>query len=487
MVCHYNVHQICLASTVSPNDPVAPKAVRKDVQHHQKELFRSRFETLTNGCLGNINNNSPNPLLVPEQFRGDAAKLHEALVIGLTSIVERWWTDEQAAFPCRMPLEPHEEDLLYWVHEQTLERNMRPFKECQGHWRTDLLLSTEWPSAVRICEINARYSINAQILAAYGYEIYETMAAERGCLFAGADAKQFLESQLDLFDPQYPVHILNDQYRTPFIDLFVSYEEQNTGLRPVIFKPSDLRLVKDPSSKTGYALFCKSTGECPDLIDVDGEHLDRVYQTGIHLYQHEFRLMPVEILRHVALCCVNDMRSILLIHDKRILGLLLQELDSLVIEQRVLTVEQAEILRQGIVPTINPGSLELENLIEQSKKLAPIKDSYIIKPVRSGRGDGILLGKELSQTQWETLLIDQRDPKLAPDRRVYIIQPLIKQPVFELLDQHGKVRASHLVGSSHLANGKFTGLGVWRAGGTKVCNVNSGGFWMLSVIGRPNQ
>ncbi|PWY92176.1 hypothetical protein BO70DRAFT_375932 [Aspergillus heteromorphus CBS 117.55] len=465
MVFDSNIQQICLASTSSPANPISPKAVQKDIQLQQRETFRSHFKSLTNGCLGNINNNSPNPLLVPDRFPRDVAKLHEALVIGLTDIVERWWTDEEAAFPCRMPLEPHEEELLYWVHEQTLEKNIRPFKECRGHWRTDLLLSTEWPRAVRICEINARYSINAQLLAAYGYEVYDAMAAERGCLRTGGDAKQFVEDQLNLFDPQYPLHIVNEQYRTPFTELFVSCAHQNTGSRPTIIKPSDLRLLKDPASRTGYSLYCQSTRDHPDLLTKDGEPLDRIHQTAIHLYQHELRLIPAEVLRHLALCGVNDMRSILLIHDKRILGLLLQELDSLVLKHRVLTAEQAEMLRQGIIPTINPGSLELEQLIEQTKKLAPIQDSYIIKPVRSGRGDGILLGQALSPTQWEALLGGLRDAKLVSGRTVYVVQPLVKQPVVEVVDHRGKVRASHLVGSCHLADGKVTGLGVWRAGG----------------------
>jgi hypothetical protein len=39
-------------------------------------------------------------------------ELHEALVLAITNIVERWWTDIDAKLPQRMPLEPQEEDLL---------------------------------------------------------------------------------------------------------------------------------------------------------------------------------------------------------------------------------------------------------------------------------------------------------------------------------------------------------------------------------------
>ncbi|RAL03058.1 uncharacterized protein BO80DRAFT_24723 [Aspergillus ibericus CBS 121593] len=485
MVCHYNIQQICLASTISPANPVPPKESRQEIQCQQKETFSSRFKYLTSGCPGNIKNSSPNPLLIPAKLDRSVAKLHEALVAGLNNIVERWCADEQAAFPRRMPLEPHEEDLLHWLHGRTCEKNLRPFRECQGHWRTDLLLSAQWPRTVRICEINARFAINTQLLAAYGYEIYGEMASDRGCVFAGADARKFVQSQLDLFDPRHPVHIIKGEHVSLYVEVFLSYAEQNTGLQPTIVKPCDLRLVQDHASATGYSLYCRSVRECPDLIE-DGEPLDRIYQTCVHLLPHEFRSMPVGILRQLSLCCVNDMRSVLLVHDKRILGVLLEELDSLVDKHRVLTVEQAELLRQGIVPTINPGSTELEQLIDKSTESSMAKDSYIIKPVRSARGDGILLGRDLSPTQWEDLLIDLRDPKLTPDRTVYIIQPLIQQPVFELLDHRGESQVSPIVGASHLANGKFTGLGFWRAGGAEVCNLSSGGFWMMGVVARPN-
>ncbi|OJK00144.1 hypothetical protein ASPACDRAFT_1855740 [Aspergillus aculeatus ATCC 16872] len=280
-----------------------------------------------------------------------------------------------------MPLEPHEKDLLHWLHEQSEANNLRLFRDCQGHWRSDLLLPSNHPGTVKICEINARYSINAQHLAAYGYQIYEEMAAERGCVFAGADARKFIKSQLDIFDPKYPIHIVRDQYRTPFIDMFVSFAEQSGRISATIIKPADLRLIKN------------------------GERLDPFF----------------------------------LFTTKRILGVLLQELDGLVSKQ-VLTPDQAAILRHGVVPTINPGSPELSKLIGQQSRSLIHKDKYIIKPVRSGRGDGILLGRELSVSQWESLLLDLRDPDLEPGRTMYIIQPLIEQPLFELLDYRGEVQ-----------------------------------------------
>ncbi|PYH86981.1 hypothetical protein BO82DRAFT_396923 [Aspergillus uvarum CBS 121591] len=386
----------------------------------------------------------------------NVAKLHEALVNELSSIVDTWWTDEQAAFPRRMPLEPHEEDLLRGLHEQCEANNLRPFRECQVHWRSDLVLPSDHPGTAKICEINTRYSINAQLLAAYGYRIYET-AAERGCVFARADARKFIKSQLDLFEPKYPIHIVRDQYRSPYSEMFVSFAEKSGRVSATMVKPVDLRMVRSNNSKTGYDLYCLSDRDCPDIVSTDGERLDRVYQTGLDLFQHELRLIPTDILRHLALHSVNDLRSILLIHDKRILGVLLQELDSLLSKQ-VLTAEQAAIIRHGVVPIINPGSPELSELINQQSRSLIHKDNYTIKPVRSGRGDGILLGKELSVSNGKVSCSIFANPSLN----------------------------QITLWSCHLANGSFTGLGFWRAGGTKICNLNSEGLWMLGVVARPN-
>jgi hypothetical protein len=96
---------------------------------------------------------------------------------------------------------------------------------------------------------------------------------------------------------------------------------------------------------------------------------------------------------------VNDLRTIFLVNDKRILGIILQELEALVSKHRIHSQEQDEILRQGIVPTILPGSQELKDLIDKSRKGIVEKDKFIIKPCRGSRGAGHLLGEVLSSEE----------------------------------------------------------------------------------------
>lgn len=42
----------------------------------------------------------------------DLERFHEALILALDNIVERWWKDKEAGFPVRMPLASEAEELL---------------------------------------------------------------------------------------------------------------------------------------------------------------------------------------------------------------------------------------------------------------------------------------------------------------------------------------------------------------------------------------
>ncbi|KAJ6134841.1 hypothetical protein N7512_000001, partial [Penicillium capsulatum] len=55
---------------------------------------------------------SPYPIMMQSHHQSQLQKLNEILVKAITDIVSRWWSDESARFPERMPLQPLEEKLL---------------------------------------------------------------------------------------------------------------------------------------------------------------------------------------------------------------------------------------------------------------------------------------------------------------------------------------------------------------------------------------
>ncbi|KAK2843915.1 hypothetical protein FQN49_005944, partial [Arthroderma sp. PD_2] len=121
---------------------------------------------------------SPHPILINKGHDIQLQRLHEALVLAVTNIVERWWTDSDANFPARMPLEPQEESLLRWIETDAAD-SFRPIKRCLGSWRPDFLIEEACshldgdPATAenfRICEINARFSFSGFLIGAYGQD-----------------------------------------------------------------------------------------------------------------------------------------------------------------------------------------------------------------------------------------------------------------------------------------------------------------------------
>ena len=290
--------------------------------------------------------------------------------------------------------------------------------------------------------------------------------------------QQILDSLLSLFDSSLPLHLLKGDEPGLDIHLFISYVQSVTGRKPILIRPSDLRLASCPLSPTGYTLKCVAGR------DSNGnEILEPVHQVGLELHQHELRSLSRSLLREICLRCFNDLRTIFLVHDKRMLGIVLQELENLVDVQRILSPSQAETLRRGITFTVNPGSRELAILIKLTKISPRIRDDFILKPIRGGKGAGIIFGSDLSPLAWSSHLELLRKPELVPGLLTYVIQRKIEQPRFDVvLPNAGSLQRYHLVGTYMSIHGRYVGIGIWRTSPDRVCALNRGGAWICSIM-----
>ncbi|RHZ44307.1 uncharacterized protein CDV56_101192 [Aspergillus thermomutatus] len=459
-----------------------------DRKQHEEDLFKSAFTT-PHPHVGkewsDADRVSPYPLLVPEYFVENAKQLQEALAIAVANIVERWAETGEGgdSLSQRMPLQPHEDALLRWIHQKSKEGVIPPFKERMGHWRPDILLSTtdDGDLSFRICEINARFFQNSLMYSMQALTTCSRMLSDHPVLQPTADPEHLLDCLCGLFDPSLPFHMLVGWGKPKLSEAICKVLKERAGVSARVISPSDLRLVPDDTSPTGYRLYA----DC-GKSDLDQNStragLEPVHQVGLYLYQDEFRRLSMEMLQHIALRCVNDIRTILLVADKRILGTVLQELDALVNDYKVLTAEQARILQDGIVPTVLPGSSELKALISQSRNNAALKNEYIIKPCRDAESVGILFGDELLGEEWERLLADMQDPRLYPHQFQYIIQPIVRQPAINISREvdpaHGDM---NIVGLYYAFNGRYEALGAWRATHGRLSCYSKGGFRIPSV------
>lgn len=272
--------------------------------------------------------------------------------------------------------------------------------------------------------------------------------------------------------------------------MFVDFLRRQLGLAPRIIAPGDLRLVPDDRAPQGYKLCCLvQTPECqkdspvqPTLTSVDGEVVEEVHQVGLELHQRELLALPKETLRQLSLRCFNDIRTIFLVHDKRMLGIVRQELDTLV-DRSVLTEAQADTLRDGIAETLIPGSAGMVELIQRSAESPGLRNDYLLKPIRGGKGSGILFGDELSADEWISHVERLKHAGLAPGGATCVVQRQVKQRVYDLaIGASGKRVRYPLVGTYHVAHGELLGLGTWRCGSGRICAVSDGGSWICSVL-----
>ncbi len=100
---------------ISLSGPLLCYAHVGSVQDYSKQLQKFREDLLEFSPHWPNNFDligSPYPLLVPESLVEHFERLGEILDRAVTNIVERWWIDQKANFPERMPLLPHQEELL---------------------------------------------------------------------------------------------------------------------------------------------------------------------------------------------------------------------------------------------------------------------------------------------------------------------------------------------------------------------------------------
>jgi hypothetical protein len=163
------------------------------------------------------------------------------------------------------------------------------------------------------------------------------------------------------------------------------------------------------------------------------------------------------------------------------LGIVREELNSLV-DRSVLTEAQSAILRHGIAETFLPGSVEVKELTRRCAELPGLRNDFLLKPIRGGKGAGIIFGDEVSNSEWISHLEKLESAEVVSGRGSWVIQRQVKQRLYEVvLGTSGERVHYPLVGTYHVAHGKLLGLGTWRSSPGRICAVSNGGSWICSV------
>ncbi|KAK1149716.1 hypothetical protein N8T08_005270 [Aspergillus melleus] len=432
-----NHEQVCWSVIDATGQPMPAIEANKEDRNHEAETYRNLTPHINQpGYSPRHETLSPHPILTDKKFILDLEYFHGALVKAVVDIVDRWWTDTDADFPTRMPLEAPVEAALQWLDEQSRAQRLPPFKDRLGNWRPDFLVTDNDSTmglGFEICEINSRTPDNVVVHSAHKHRKMRQLMRSSPGLQPTGDYDEWAKSLLGLFRTDLPVHILRGRDQLDR-QAFVKVAELGTGICPQFVNIDELELNPDEISATGYSLFYR--GQDPP---------EKIHQVVTTLFPDEYSLLPQDMLRQLATVAVNDLRVSLMVNDERFLGIILQELDDLVNRHGILEADQARVLQEGIVPTLLPGSPELKNWIQTHQQNEMSKDDYILKAARQSRGRGHLLGADLSPQEWAAIILDMQDPSIRPGVTSYVLQPYVRQVEFDIIGEEDQIAHASLM------------------------------------------
>src|SRR5262249_11576139 len=200
-------------------------------------------------------------------------------------------------------------------------------------------------------------------------------------------------------------------------------------------------------------------------------HLARWRAVVLELHQHELLgEVPTELRAPLAAHrgVLNDLRTIFIAHDKRLLALL----STGSVLQDYLEADDVARLRRHVVPTWVKGAAR-----EKVRQALAHPVGWLAKPPRSGKGKGIVVSSLLTPAEWRPPL-----PGLPDD---WVLQPYVEQqsfPIAVVRDGDLVTVPMQVVGALPALDEHAFGPGAYRAAQDEVVNVARGGIILAPTL-----
>ncbi|KAJ6263983.1 hypothetical protein Dda_0121 [Drechslerella dactyloides] len=419
----------------------------------QDKLDRTDFPEAKSGghLAAAFSRNCAIPVYISPEFLSYIQKVSDNLHTAVTDIVSRWW-DDGSVLSTYMPVDPKIERILRRLHFEGPSWQT-------GSWRPDFLIEndTEAPHrhpGIRICEINARFATNGGLIAEAFARFYQNSTSP-----LQPAAPELSHAFRQVFDSTAPIHILRGRE----VGYDINHLPKTLGKQTIVISDiSKLRIV--------------ANGDRNQLLyTCDGQETE-ISQIVLELHQDELLSLPEDILWEVSLRArINDIRTIMFAHDKRMLAIIRQQLPEIV-ARGSLSPEAATILENSLAETYLPHTPEYERATKTERD-----QDWLFKPALSGKGDGIVFRKDMPEEDWQTLLSESS--LTVP----HVLQKAVDQKVMKFRAPFEGSFAEvelYAVGTFFNINGYFRGFGVFRASADKVCAISNGGYAMLCVCDR---
>ena len=403
--------------------PVRPAGLaeyRRDAAELQKAL-----SSLDGGMGWYADRTTPYPLTLTADDVAELGRLYGALARGITRVVERYLDDARLRSIINLP------PALIALLERV---DGLPYRS--GALRPDFLIDTA--GEFRVCEVNARFPTNGFMCSYFTNEAVDGLGYLTG---APARSMPGLHGALDAlcsrFEPGEPLVVLLD--REPGTEIF---------------------LLLDELRRRGVEARCRRPAE---LTVGDGEVTDgdrRVDQFILELERDELLDMPLDLFDAVAASqrSFNDVRTVILGHDKRILAVLSRP----ELAADLLDAPDVDVLSRHLIPTFHAAEVGDALLADPS--------AWVLKRNSSGRGIDLLVGATCPPDAWRQAVLEQDADRTA---QAFVDQRTFAMPTIDddgrLVDEH-----MHVVGLLPGFDGELLGPGLFRASARSVINVAGG-------------
>jgi hypothetical protein len=365
---------------------------------------------------------SPVPVAVNHEEMPRMAKLCRILNKALTSVVNAYYNDEriQAIYNFDKDLN----DILNIARLQPYE---------VGMYRPDFLQAED--GGIKICEIGARYPINGWMISYFLNMITENSQINPVPLLASVpDQRDFVDAIFNRFNNAGPIVLVHDKEKGTEV-FYLLNEFNKQGLNYISATPAQL------TSQNGQVL-------------LQGKPVN---QFILEMDREELRAFDPEVLKLIISKgnYFNDVRTLIMVHDKRVLAVLYNR----EIMADYLSGDEAQFLQSFLIPTY---------ALHESQKRAEVSHgptNWVLKRNSGGRGIDMYVKSECDASVWTDVIASQ-----WPD---YMVQQYVPQRWFKHnngLDE----TLINLVGMLLCYNDRSFGPGLFRGSAESVVNVHQG-------------
>ena len=351
------------------------------------------------------------PLQIMSARRAELSRVHALLYRCIVLMAEHW----HEFIPGVITLSDKAIEILDY-------QSKFPFQA--GAFRPDWIVTEQ--GEIRLIEITSRF---------FGHGLWSTynseMAAQRFMEHFPNERRECLYGQMwDYLAARVPegkrICVLKSADKTAEIERYKAFYEAR-GHQVTIYEAEEVEAARDDWHKA----FLFSALNQTDLLSYEMDTLRAMVDAGI----------------------VNDLRTILLIHDKRFFALLFDD----AFTSRCLSPEETEFLRAHTMKTHLCASDG--DALEAARAN---RENWILKPCNLGKSVGLHAGCMTPEDEWQRLLDDAAGKDM-------ILQPMARQRIFPTVWE-GTPYDDYICGMMLCMDSEYYGSGLIRCSSAPVTN-----------------